>query len=320
MTVAEIFATQGEPAFRALERTVVADVSLSPEPLVIACGGGAALDPDNRRALRDHGVVVWLPRRRAGALAAAGSDASAGRPLLGEAEPPAATLARLAPCGRPRTKRPRTRSSTPTASRSRRSTRAASWRSTARGTRDRRVARIGPSYDVVVGSGALATPGRAARGPAQGRRDQPGRRRRLPRAALLTALHAAARRHRPLPDGRRRGREVPRHRRRALLRARGVGSARATTLVAPWAGEWSATPRVRRRRVPPRRRWCTCRPRCSAQVDAAIGGKTAVNLPQGKNLVGAFHQPIGVLADVTTRPSRTREYRSGLGEIAEVPR
>ena len=37
-----------------------------------------------------------------------------------------------------------------------------------------------------------------------------------------------------------------------------------------------------------------------AMVDAAIGGKTAVNLPEGKNLVGAFHQPVGVLADTDT--------------------
>jgi 3-dehydroquinate synthase len=54
------------------------------------------------------------------------------------------------------------------------------------------------------------------------------------------------------------------------------------------------------------------------QVDAAIGGKTGVNLPQGKNLVGAFHQPVGVLADVTalsTLPAD--ELRSGLAECAK---
>jgi 3-dehydroquinate synthase len=56
-----------------------------------------------------------------------------------------------------------------------------------------------------------------------------------------------------------------------------------------------------------------------AQVDASVGGKTGVNLPEGKNLVGAFHQPVAVLADVATLASLPeRAYRSGLAEIAKV--
>ncbi len=55
-----------------------------------------------------------------------------------------------------------------------------------------------------------------------------------------------------------------------------------------------------------------------AMVDAAIGGKTAVNLPEGKNLVGAFHQPVGVVADPDTLATLSeREYHSGLGEVAK---
>ncbi len=55
-----------------------------------------------------------------------------------------------------------------------------------------------------------------------------------------------------------------------------------------------------------------------AQVDAAIGGKTGVNLPEGKNLVGAFWQPAAVLCDIETLASLPpREYRSGLGEMAK---
>ena len=53
-------------------------------------------------------------------------------------------------------------------------------------------------------------------------------------------------------------------------------------------------------------------------VDAAIGGKTGVNLPEGKNLVGAFWQPSGVICDLTaltTLPDR--EMRCGLGEMAK---
>jgi 5-deoxy-5-amino-3-dehydroquinate synthase len=55
-----------------------------------------------------------------------------------------------------------------------------------------------------------------------------------------------------------------------------------------------------------------------AQVDAAIGGKTGVNLPEGKNLVGAFWQPHAVLCDTETLETLPpREYRSGLGEMAK---
>ncbi|MBZ5583239.1 MAG: 3-dehydroquinate synthase [Acidobacteriia bacterium] len=56
-----------------------------------------------------------------------------------------------------------------------------------------------------------------------------------------------------------------------------------------------------------------------AQVDAAIGGKTGVNLRTGKNLVGAFHQPLAVVIDPATLETLPeREYRAGLYEIVKA--
>jgi 3-dehydroquinate synthase len=55
-----------------------------------------------------------------------------------------------------------------------------------------------------------------------------------------------------------------------------------------------------------------------AQVDSAIGGKTGINLPEGKNLVGAFHQPLAVINDINclaTLPER--ELRAGLAEVVK---
>ncbi len=55
-----------------------------------------------------------------------------------------------------------------------------------------------------------------------------------------------------------------------------------------------------------------------AMVDSSVGGKTGVNLPAGKNLVGAFHQPRAVAADIDTLDSLpAREYRAGLAEVVK---
>ena len=51
-------------------------------------------------------------------------------------------------------------------------------------------------------------------------------------------------------------------------------------------------------------------------VDASVGGKTGVDLPEGKNLVGAFKQPTAVLADVTTLLTLSKEeFASGMAEV-----
>ncbi len=55
-----------------------------------------------------------------------------------------------------------------------------------------------------------------------------------------------------------------------------------------------------------------------AQVDSSVGGKTGVNLPSGKNLVGAFHQPRLVLADIGLLASLSdREFRAGYAEVVK---
>jgi len=55
-----------------------------------------------------------------------------------------------------------------------------------------------------------------------------------------------------------------------------------------------------------------------AQVDSSVGGKTAINHPLGKNMIGAFHQPLAVVADTATLATLpAREYAAGLAEVAK---
>jgi shikimate kinase len=80
-TVPEIFAERGEAAFRAEEARCVAEATTSDGPLIISVAGGAVLDADNRRRIREAGLVVWL--RAEMATLARRVGAGEGRPLLG---------------------------------------------------------------------------------------------------------------------------------------------------------------------------------------------------------------------------------------------
>ena len=96
-SVVQIFAQDGEPAFRAEEARALAAAVDSTDPAVISVAGGAVLDPANRALLRSTGGVVWLRARPETLAERVGTGA--GRPLL-EGDP-AGNLIRLDAVRRP---------------------------------------------------------------------------------------------------------------------------------------------------------------------------------------------------------------------------
>ncbi len=65
--------------------------------------------------------------------------------------------------------------------------------------------------------------------------------------------------------------------------------------------------------------WVAVPTTLAAQLDASLGGKTGVDLPEGKNLVGAFHQPLAVIADLDAlRTLPTREIVAATGEAVKI--
>lgn len=79
MTIPQIFATHGEPAFRSMESEEVARIAGRTERLVVATGGGAILDKANRSLMRETGLVVWLKPSIASLIA---KGKTKNRPLL----------------------------------------------------------------------------------------------------------------------------------------------------------------------------------------------------------------------------------------------
>ena len=251
---------------------------------VIALGGGARHDARIREALARH-ALHGLRRRRRGHGVGAGRAAPTGRSRSDEAA-------------------------------FRRALRRSGSRSTARSpTRSRPT----PTAPCSPPAGVHARAGRARPARRARARRRAGRARR--RRARDRASTGRARSRRSATGCRRRTSCRPARRRRAL------GVARAALERAAARPRRHAR-RARRRLHDRRRRASRPRPTCAAspwvavpttlvgQVDAAIGGKTAIDIPEGKNLVGAFHWPARVVIDralLDTLPERERRAGHGRG-------
>ena len=317
-SIAEIFARYGEPEFRDGERRVIRRL-LAGEPLVLATGGGAFMDPQTRAAIRAEAVSVWLRCRLPVLLRRVAGRSH--RPLL-DGQDPETVLRRLmeqrhpiyaeadviVDCGDENPEHTTTRVQESLLA----------WQ------RPRRLslALSGGGYDVVVGDGLLARAGALLAPVLPQRRavvvtDEQVAPLHLPTLLAGLAETGIEARHIAVPAGEKSkdlatfGRVVD-----ELLEA---GVERRTTVVALGGGVvgdlagFAAAATLRG--LP----FVQVPTTLLAQVDSSVGGKTGINAARGKNLIGAFHQPIAVLADTATLATLpARELRAGYAEIAKA--
>ena len=317
-TIPELFSRFGESDFRDGERRVIRRL-LAGEPIVLATGGGAFMDPSTRAAIRARGVSVWLRCTLPTLVRRVASRTN--RPLLNKGDP-AVILGELmkvrhpvyaesdvvVDCG----------DEPPDITTKRVLTALEQWRQ----PRRLRVALASTSYDVVVGPGLLDRAGALLAEVLPQKRvvvvtDETVAGLHLP--ALLAGLAETGIDAKPIvvPPG-----EAS----KSIAAYTGLvdemldmGVERRTTVIAlgggvvgDLAGFAAATTL---RGLP----FVQVPTTLLAQVDSSVGGKTGINMRQGKNLLGAFHQPRMVLADsgvLATLPPR--ELRAGYAEIAKA--
>ena len=313
-SIAEIFRTDGEPAFREIERRTLERVLASAEPTVIATGGGVvetAACCDMLAAARSVGVrVVWLSASVATMVERTGR--SSNRPLLdGDRE---ATLTKLAEKRQPLYRAVsdvQIDTDGKSLQRIVREVMSAQARPSTDGASHRvRVSLADRSYDVVVGAGAIRElpsliPSDVKRAVIVSQVGIPS----IPEIDLPTQLvHIGdgenAKTLSTIEDLCRRFAAFGLTRNDLVI---GVGGGLVTDVAGFAAASWHRGTRV-----------LHVATTLLAMVDAAIGGKTGVNLPEGKNLVGAFWQPSGVICDTNWLASLPeRELRCGWGEVAK---
>jgi shikimate kinase / 3-dehydroquinate synthase len=317
-SIAELFARFGEREFRDGERRVIRRL-LAGDPVVLATGGGAYMDPETRATARREAVTVWLRCRLPTLLRHVVGRAH--RPLLNDGDPEAVLRRLMAArhavyaeadvivdC----TDEPPEHTTNQTLSA------LLAWRP----PRRLPVALSTASYEVVVGSDLLRRAGVLLAPVLPQKRcvvitDEPVGRLHLP--TLLAALAEAGFEAQAITvaagetskgletfaevvDGLL---DIGVERRTAVLALGGgvvgdlAGFAAATTL--------RGLPLVQ---VPTT---------LLAQVDSSVGGKTGLNTRHGKNLLGAFHQPRMVLADISTLATLPpRELQAGYAEVVKA--
>jgi len=317
-TIPEIFERFGEKEFRDGERRVIRRL-LGGDPIVLATGGGSYMDPRTRDAIREAGVSVWLrcklptlmrrvAMRDNRPMLKGGDPAEIMQRLMDVRYPVYAEADIVVDCG----------DDSQDATTDIVQQALATWQP----PRRLRVVLASTAYDVVIGDGLLARAG-AYLAPVLAQKravvitDASVAPLHLP--ALRTGLAEVGITHEEIivPSGEA-SKSIENYARvvDGLLAA---GVERRTAVIAlgggvvgDLAGFAAATTL---RGLP----FVQMPTTLLSQVDSSVGGKTAVNTPRGKNLLGAFHQPRLVLADTATLATLpSRELRAGYAEIAKA--
>lgn len=312
-SVASLFAEEGEAAFRALEARVLLEVLETPSPSVVSVGGGALLDPASRRAALERAKVVTLT---ASPSTIEERTAGSARPLLASASDRPARVRELLAARAPAYAE--AHAVLPTDGR----------------TLDEVVTSVRRAWSelgLVLPLGLRSYPVRFT--------DAPG----SVVADIVTALRASqlfvvtddnvgplwgasldeALRSRGvsassivLPSGEQNKRLAAVE--SALSSMVAGGADRSSVVVALGGGVVSDVAGFAAATLFRGVRWVVVPTSLLAMVDAAIGGKTGVDLGAAKNAVGAFHQPSAVVVSLShVRTESDRGFRSGLAEVVK---
>jgi shikimate kinase / 3-dehydroquinate synthase len=314
-SIGDLFLQYGEAEFRKGEHRVIRRI-LSGQPLVLATGGGAFMESATRAIIRDRATSVWL--RCPLPVLVRRVQGRTHRPLLNEGNPrdiladlmairhPVYAEANITvDCGEESVDQ----------------SAAAVINALARPSRLVPVALERWRYDVAIGENLLRHAGRLLSPVLPQKRcvvvtDSTVASLHLPR--LLDGLADAGIQTRTIivPPGE--GSKTIAEYTRVTSALLDMGVERGTTVIALGGGVvgdlagFAASTTLRG--LP----FVQMPTTLLSQVDSSVGGKTGINTPFGKNLLGAFHQPLAVLADTTTLASLPpREIRAGYAEIVK---